>query len=122
MSQQSSSLKEDQSTPQFGLIVPYSSTIETNDQFVVSGTNLRPTPPSLSKQFIGNLQNGVDPSGETQIRNGETQIRNARPRADARGRNQLLPRYWPRFTDQELQQITGEYPFDLFLFPIFFSR
>ncbi|KAM6585039.1 hypothetical protein CsatB_012041 [Cannabis sativa] len=102
MSQQSSSVKEDPSPPQFGLLVPFSSTIETNDQFVVSGTNLRPNPPpSLSKQFVGNLQNGVDPSGETQIRN-------ARPRADARGRNQLLPRYWPRFTDQELQQITGD--------------
>ncbi|XP_062087334.1 B3 domain-containing protein Os07g0563300 [Humulus lupulus] len=98
MSQHSSSLKEDPSTPQFGMIVPYSGPIETNDQLVVSGTNLRPTPPSLSKQF---LQNGVDPSGETHIRN-------ARPRADARGRNQLLPRYWPRFTDQELQQITGD--------------
>lgn len=109
MSQQSSSLKEDPSTPQFGLTVPYTTTNETNDQFVVSGTNLRPTPPSLSKQFIGNLQNGVDSSGETHIRN-------ARPRADARGRSQLLPRYWPRFTDQELQQISGEYPFVSFFF------
>ena len=103
MSQHSSSLKEDPSTPQFGSTVPYTTTIETNDQFGVSGINLRPTPPSLSKQFVGNLQNGVDSSSETQIRN-------ARPRADARGRNQLLPRYWPRFTDQELQQISGEYP------------
>ncbi|POO03696.1 Zinc finger-type transcription factor, partial [Trema orientale] len=101
MSQQSSSLKEDPSTPQFGLTVPYTTTNETNDQFGVSRSNLRPTPPSLSKQFIGNLQNGVDSSGDTQIRN-------ARPRADARGRNQLLPRYWPRFTDQELQQISGD--------------
>ncbi|KAK2632500.1 hypothetical protein EUGRSUZ_L01474 [Eucalyptus grandis] len=32
--------------------------------------------------------------------------------SQARGRNQLLPRYWPRITDQELQQISGEYPFD----------
>ncbi|OMO94399.1 hypothetical protein COLO4_16356 [Corchorus olitorius] len=36
------------------------------------------------------------------------QIRVARPPAEGRGRNQLLPRYWPRITDQELQQISGE--------------
>ncbi|CAJ1948384.1 unnamed protein product [Sphenostylis stenocarpa] len=39
-----------------------------------------------------------------------SQIRVARPPAEGRGRNQLLPRYWPRITDQELQQISGEYP------------
>ncbi|KAL6896870.1 hypothetical protein ACP4OV_007442 [Aristida adscensionis] len=37
-------------------------------------------------------------------------LRVARPPAEGRGRNQLLPRYWPRITDQELQQISGEYP------------
>lgn len=37
-----------------------------------------------------------------------SQIRVARPPAEGRGRNQLLPRYWPRITDQELQQISGE--------------
>ncbi|PKA67217.1 B3 domain-containing protein [Apostasia shenzhenica] len=36
------------------------------------------------------------------------QVRIARPPAEGRGRNQLLPRYWPRITDQELQQITGD--------------
>lgn len=41
----------------------------------------------------------------------QTPIRVARPPGEGRGRNQLLPRYWPRITDQELQQITsGEYP------------
>jgi hypothetical protein len=35
------------------------------------------------------------------------QMRVARPPAEGRGRNQLLPRYWPRITDQELQQISG---------------
>lgn len=39
-----------------------------------------------------------------------SQIRIARPPAEGRGRNQLLPRYWPRITDQELQQISEEYP------------
>ncbi|KAG0483517.1 hypothetical protein HPP92_011601 [Vanilla planifolia] len=35
------------------------------------------------------------------------QMRVARPPAEGRGRNQLLPRYWPRITDQELRQISG---------------
>lgn len=39
-----------------------------------------------------------------------TKIRVARPPAEGRGRHQLLPRYWPRITDQEIQQISGEYP------------
>ena len=38
------------------------------------------------------------------------QLRVARQPVEGRGRHQLLPRYWPRITDQELQQITGEYP------------
>lgn len=36
------------------------------------------------------------------------QLRVARPPAEGRGRSQLLPRYWPRITDQELQQISGD--------------
>ncbi|KAM5582968.1 hypothetical protein ABKV19_003062 [Rosa sericea] len=31
----------------------------------------------------------------------------ARPPAEGRGKNQLLPRYWPRITDQELQKLSG---------------
>ncbi|XP_057514030.1 B3 domain-containing transcription repressor VAL1-like [Actinidia eriantha] len=37
-----------------------------------------------------------------------SQIPVARPPAEGRGRTQLLPRYWPRITDQELQQISGD--------------
>ncbi|KAL6954512.1 hypothetical protein U1Q18_047744 [Sarracenia purpurea var. burkii] len=36
------------------------------------------------------------------------QIRVARPPAEGRVKNQLLPRYWPRITDQELQLISGD--------------
>ncbi|KAL6574481.1 hypothetical protein OROMI_011766 [Orobanche minor] len=38
------------------------------------------------------------------------QLRVARPPVEGRIKNQLLPRYWPRMTDQELQQISGMYP------------
>ena len=47
---------------------------------------------------------------------GEAQAKNARSRMEGRCRNQLLPRYWPRITDQELQQISGEYPLINLLF------
>lgn len=40
-----------------------------------------------------------------------SQLRVARPPVEGRVKNQLLPRYWPRITDQELQQISGEYPY-----------
>ncbi|WJZ96306.1 hypothetical protein VitviT2T_015002 [Vitis vinifera] len=100
--QQSSSLNDDHSAPLLSLAVPYASSSETNGQTVVSGTLSQPTPsPPLAKKFSGHPHNGVDSSGEAQVRNG-------RPRGDARGRNQLLPRYWPRITDQELQQISGD--------------
>ncbi|KAJ8761370.1 hypothetical protein K2173_001500 [Erythroxylum novogranatense] len=101
ISHRPSSLRKDPMTPQFGMSVSYASLNETNGHIGSSAT-LRPNPPTtLPKQFHGsNIANGADSSGDTQIRNG-------RPRADARGRNQLLPRYWPRFTDEELQQISG---------------
>ncbi|KAL0353148.1 UNVERIFIED_CONTAM: B3 domain-containing protein [Sesamum angustifolium] len=44
---------------------------------------------------------GVDSSGESQIRNGKA-------RGDGRGRNQLLPRYRPQITNEELQQISSD--------------
>ncbi|XWS12723.1 hypothetical protein CRYUN_Cryun37aG0114800 [Craigia yunnanensis] len=99
---QQPSQKEEPSNLPFGLAIPYTSPDEANGQIGVSGTNLRSNPqPPLAKQFHSNLHNGLDSSGETQIRNG-------RPRPDGRGRNQLFPRYWPRFTDQDLQHISGD--------------
>ncbi|KAK4753246.1 hypothetical protein SAY87_022044 [Trapa incisa] len=101
-SQQPVSLKEEPSTPQFGLSTAYAFTNETNGHLGVTGPHFRPAPPpTLAKHFYGNMLYEINSSGENQIRNG-------RPRGDARGKNQLLPRYWPRITDQELQQISGE--------------
>ncbi|GMI82381.1 hypothetical protein HRI_001907400 [Hibiscus trionum] len=98
---QQSSLKEEASNPSFGLAVPYTSPDEAG-QIGISSTHLRPNfQPSPAKQFHIALQNALDSSSETQSRNG-------RPRPDARGKNNLFPRYWPRFTDQDLQQITGD--------------
>ncbi|CAI0423801.1 unnamed protein product, partial [Linum tenue] len=56
--------------------------------------HLLPKPPK------SNLVTGLEPNAMS------SPIRVARPPAEGRGRNQLLPRYWPRITDQELQQIS----------------
>ncbi|XP_027330705.1 B3 domain-containing transcription repressor VAL1-like isoform X2 [Abrus precatorius] len=37
-----------------------------------------------------------------------SQERIARPPADGKGKNLLLSRYWPRITDQELEQLSGD--------------
>ncbi|XP_020221954.1 B3 domain-containing protein Os07g0563300 [Cajanus cajan] len=92
-------LKEESSPQPFGLPVPNSCQNERNGQLGVTGSQPQQTPPPPGKQFNGNMHLAPDSSCEAQIRNG-------RPRADARGRNQLLPRYWPRCTDLELQQIS----------------
>ncbi|KAJ6416517.1 hypothetical protein OIU84_002390 [Salix udensis] len=55
--------------------------------------------------IIGDEQPQLESKGVDSSVDGQT--RNGRPRIDARGKSQLLPRYWPRFTDEELQQISG---------------
>ncbi|KAL3616240.1 hypothetical protein CASFOL_039630 [Castilleja foliolosa] len=47
-------------------------------------------------------------AGPESNKGSSSQIRVARPPAEGRGRSQLLPRYWPRITDQELQQLSGD--------------
>eukprot|EP00268_Persea_americana_P065453 TRINITY_DN8740_c0_g2_i3.p1 TRINITY_DN8740_c0_g2~~TRINITY_DN8740_c0_g2_i3.p1 ORF type:complete len:898 (+),score=200.14 TRINITY_DN8740_c0_g2_i3:465-3158(+) len=59
--------------------------------------HLLPKPPKMSSGT------GLETS-----KDAVSQIRVARPPGEGRGRNQLLPRYWPRITDQELQQISGD--------------
>ncbi|XP_052202834.1 B3 domain-containing protein Os07g0563300 isoform X3 [Diospyros lotus] len=89
------------SNSHFSLAVSSTPINEANDQTKVSGTHVSRLTLStgIGKQVTAH--NGADSSSETPLRNG-------RPRADARARNQLLPRYWPRITDQELQQISGD--------------
>ncbi|KAL3740280.1 hypothetical protein ACJRO7_021542 [Eucalyptus globulus] len=100
--QQSTSEKEDPSTPPYGLAVPHASGDEPNGHIGLVGPHFRPAPPpTIAKHFYGSTLSDTNSSGESHTRNG-------RPRGDARGRNQLLPRYWPRITDQELQQISGD--------------
>ncbi|KAJ6846725.1 B3 domain-containing protein-like [Iris pallida] len=82
-----------------GLASPLSSPNGATDLGRISTTQApRQMAPPLTKQISPNPHNQSDSCGE---------IRNGKSRADARTRAQLLPRYWPRITDQELQQISG---------------
>ncbi|PNT74937.1 hypothetical protein BRADI_1g24720v3 [Brachypodium distachyon] len=56
---------------------------------------------SAQKQFYSHTV--IDPEYQSHFRNGK-------PRMDAKARSQLLPRYWPRITDKELQHLSAEYP------------
>ncbi|KAK6124420.1 hypothetical protein DH2020_041840 [Rehmannia glutinosa] len=93
--------KNDSSSSNLNLATASSSKIEADDAHLSS---ILSEPPSISipvgKQ--GCIHSGVDLCGEPQMLSGKTR--------DCRGRNQLLPRYRPRITDEELQQISGEYP------------
>ncbi|KAL0916994.1 hypothetical protein M5K25_014550 [Dendrobium thyrsiflorum] len=87
-----------------GLTAPLSSMNGTSDPIRVTTNHaqLQSVPSPMSKQFYPNPLNGSH-SGESQA-----QTRNGRGRFDPRARSHLLPRYWPRITDQELQQISGD--------------
>ncbi|XP_026392358.1 B3 domain-containing transcription repressor VAL1-like [Papaver somniferum] len=101
VSVQSCPAKDDRSTPYIGLTLPYSHH-ETNVPNRISSYQPHlQHPPPLGKPFYPNQLGGIDLSAEAQIRNG-------RPRGDVRSRNQSLPRYSPRITDQELRQISGD--------------
>ncbi|KAK9092363.1 hypothetical protein Syun_027274 [Stephania yunnanensis] len=101
ISRELSSSKDDSSIPRLGSAVFYTSSADANLASRGSETlSQGQTPLQLVKQYHGNPHNGVESSSETQLRIGKQ-------RADARGKTQLLPRYWPRITDQELQQISG---------------
>ncbi|KDP45706.1 hypothetical protein JCGZ_17313 [Jatropha curcas] len=64
------------------------------------GQRSRPILPKPSKPVLAG-------SSETN-KAAVSELRIARPPAEGRGKNQLLPRYWPRITDQELQQLSGD--------------
>ncbi|WOL10373.1 hypothetical protein Cni_G19128 [Canna indica] len=72
----------------------------SKDQTIFSASQLPcQADPPLPKQFYH--QSMMDADLQSQTRSGK-------PRADNRARSQLLPRYWPRITNQELQQISGD--------------
>lgn len=91
--------KDETSSPHIHLAHNHASKSKTGDHFKVSVSYAqRSTPPTAAVKNFGS-PNGVGSSGESRTCNERPQ-----------GRNQLLPRYWPKITDKELQQMSGEYP------------
>ncbi|GKV09596.1 hypothetical protein SLEP1_g21073 [Rubroshorea leprosula] len=80
------------------IMLPFSSVVA--DAPFRLGQRSRPILPKPSK-------NGPGTSTETN-KSAVSQMRIARPPVEGRGKNHLLPRYWPRITDQELQQLSGD--------------
>ncbi|KAH0469072.1 hypothetical protein IEQ34_002304 [Dendrobium chrysotoxum] len=88
-----------------GLPAPFSSINGTNDPTQVSTTQPQRQVASstLSKQCYPNSLSSIDSTSES-----PAHMRSGKGRFDPRARSHLLPRYWPRITDQELQQISGD--------------
>lgn len=61
-----------------------------------------------SHNLLPKVPKSCQPSASETSKEVGSHLRVARPSGEGRGRNQLLPRYWPRITDQELQQISGD--------------
>ncbi|KAL3519658.1 hypothetical protein ACH5RR_017807 [Cinchona calisaya] len=88
------------STSDFSLATAPALKDESNDHTKVSGTPVRrPT----QSQATEKRPCGLNPADLS-----EGQLRNGRAKPEVRARSQLLPRYWPRITDQELQQISED--------------
>nr|BAC20873.1 VP1/ABI3 family regulatory protein-like protein [Oryza sativa Japonica Group] len=94
-------LKDDPSAVPAGLSSNFSSANGPKDHIRIGPTQQQQqmASSSLQKQFYSHSV--IDNDFQAQLRNG-------RPRMDAKARSQLLPRYWPRITDQELQHLSGD--------------
>ncbi|KAL2495157.1 B3 domain-containing transcription repressor VAL1 [Forsythia ovata] len=100
VSQLTSVVKNDSSTSNLSLASAFSSKYEANDMnYACASLSQRPTLSTPVAKHVCS-HNGMDSAGEAVVQNGKV-------RGDCRGRNQLLPRYWPRITDEELQQISS---------------
>ncbi|KAH6828299.1 hypothetical protein C2S53_014075 [Perilla frutescens var. hirtella] len=129
LSQQSSPptfFKADNSRPREGVKDIYESLAQPSLNFSLttpsgSSTTILPFPGGIAEgieQSKGSFQQALhilpklpkpSPTVGSEANKGiGSQARVARPPAEGRGRNQLLPRYWPRITDQELQQLSGD--------------
>ncbi|XP_006347122.2 B3 domain-containing protein Os07g0563300 isoform X3 [Solanum tuberosum] len=100
---QSSYANSDLSAPSFCLTVGSTCknepTVHSKVSVSVQQQNTLSIPLPLGKQLGGHAT--VDSAGETQVRSSKI-------RGDGRGKNQLLPRYWPRITDQELRRLSED--------------
>lgn len=95
-------LKDDQPSLSVGLASNFSSQNGPKDHIGIATTQQQAqmASSSLQKQFYSHTVSGYNEF--------QAQMRNGRPRMDAKARSQLLPRYWPRITDQELRHLSSD--------------
>ncbi|KAL8106514.1 B3 domain-containing transcription repressor VAL1-like [Apium graveolens] len=96
----------------FGAPLSTSTALQLSPGEVVEGREKSKVPPFQQGQRSRQILPKSSKSGiavRAQGSNGSvSQTRVARPPVEGRGRSQLLPRYWPRITDQELEKICGD--------------
>lgn len=97
--------KDDPSAAVLGLAISSGSPDEAKESAKVSASHPQR---QRQRQLLPKALQASPSTGSESSKDMHPQIRVARPPGEGRGRNQLLPRYWPRITDQELQQISGD--------------
>ncbi|XP_020571860.1 B3 domain-containing protein Os07g0563300-like [Phalaenopsis equestris] len=86
------------------LTTPLSSLNDISDP--IRATTNHPQHKAIPSPF--SKQNYPNPINSSHSGESQAQTCNGRGRLDPRAHSHLLPRYWPRITDQELQQISGD--------------
>ncbi|KAI5068390.1 hypothetical protein GOP47_0016735 [Adiantum capillus-veneris] len=69
-------------------------------------SGLNSTTCHIQRPWISQKPQNHQPKNLEKELSSQSSARVARPPGEGRGKNQLLPRYWPRITDQELQLLT----------------
>ncbi|KAF5193280.1 B3 domain-containing protein [Thalictrum thalictroides] len=93
----SSSSKEDQSIAR--MPYPLRDGANVPEEVSLNQSQRQSLSTSMANQSNANIQTGTKSSGESQVRVRRNPV-------DPRGRSQLLPRYWPKIIDPELQKIS----------------
>ncbi|KAL2500310.1 B3 domain-containing transcription repressor VAL2 [Forsythia ovata] len=98
---------------QTNLSIALSATANTNPSYGVVADEKESSVSSFhqgcrSRHLLHRPPNSILSAGLETNSSTISQLRVARPPVEGRVKNQLLPRYWPRITDKELQQISGD--------------
>ncbi|CDY29672.1 BnaA04g17550D [Brassica napus] len=97
--------------------LPYSLNFATATKKLMDAASQSHTVQSSASGILQTPSKSVPgtPSGPGTSKSAQARI--GRPPNEGRGRSHLLPRYWPKYTDKELQQISGN--LNLNIVPLF---
>eukprot|EP01018_Ginkgo_biloba_P019513 Gb_31557 [translate_table: standard] len=98
-------MRNNKCAPTFGLAISSGSPEDTKEENKFPAAYPQH---QRQRQILPKPSHASPSTGSDSSKDMHPQIRVARPPGEGRGRNQLLPRYWPRSTDQELQLISGD--------------